>query len=249
MEEQFRGLAPLYDALMAGIPYRRWVADMLRYAAQYRPRRRTVLDVGCGTGSASFLLADRGLDVVGVDASEEMVAEAVRKAHGRENPRFLAMRMEALDLPERFDLAVSLFDSVNYVTDPADLQEAFHRVHAHLLPEGLWIFDMNTPFALEMELFTQNNLRSSSEPKYDWRSRYDRETRLTAVDMTFYVKQGNTRAVLKETHHQRAYGLDEVRQMLETAAFEVLHVTEAYTGRPLSDSSDRALFVARRPAA
>jgi SAM-dependent methyltransferase len=233
---------------MAGIPYRRWVADILRYATRYRPHRRRVLDVGCGTGSASFLMADRGLDVVGIDASAEMISEAARKAHGRENPRFLVSRMEALDLPERFDLAVSLFDSVNYVTEPADLQEAFHRIHAHLLPDGLWIFDMNTPFALEMELFTQNNLRSHSEPKYDWRSRYDRATRLTTVDMTFYVKEGNTRAVLKETHRQRAYTLDEVRAMLGTAGFEILDVAEAYTGRPLSDASDRALFVTRRPA-
>lgn len=248
MEEQFGGLAPLYDALMASIPYRRWVAEMLRYATRYRPRRRSVLDVGCGTGSASFLLADRGLDVVGVDASADMIAEARRKAQGRANPRFEVQRMEDLDVPERFDVAVSLFDSVNYVTEPANLRAAFRRIRRHLLPEGLWMFDMNTPFALEMELFTQNNLRSDHEPKYDWRSRYDRATRLTTVDMTFYVKQGDTRAVVKETHRQRAYTLEEIRAMLEDADFEVLHVTEAYTGRPLSDSSDRALFVARKPA-
>ena len=249
MEEQFRGLAPIYDALMAVIPYRRWVADILRYATRYRPHRRAVLDVGCGTGSAAFVMADRGLDVVGIDASAEMIAEARRKAHGRENPRFLVSRMEELDLPDRFDLAVSLFDSVNYVTEPADLQEAFRRIHHHLQPDGLWIFDMNTPLALEMELFTQNNLRSSGEPKYDWVSRYDRATGLSTVDMTFYVKRGDTRAILKETHRQRAYALEDVRAMLEMARFEVLDLTEAYTGRPLSEMSDRALFVTRRKAA
>lgn len=246
MEQQFGELAPIYDALMAGIPYRRWVAEMLRYATRYRPRRRSILDVGCGTGSASLLLADRGLDVVGVDASAEMIMEAGRKTEGRENIRFEVQRMESLQLPERFDLAVSLFDTVNYVTDPNDLQEAFRRIHHHLLPEGLWVFDMNTPFALEMELFTQNNLRSRSEPKYDWRSRYEAATRMATVDMTFYVKRGNTRAVLKETHHQRAYTLDEIHAMLKIAGFEVLHVTEAYTGHPLSDSSDRALVVTRK---
>jgi ubiquinone/menaquinone biosynthesis C-methylase UbiE len=249
MDEQFRGLAPIYDALMAGIPYRRWVGDILARATRYRPHRRTVLDVGCGTGSAAFVMADRGLDVVGVDASAEMIAEARRKGEGRGNPRFLVSRMEALDIPERFDLAASLFDTVNYVTNPADLQEAFHRIHRHLLPGGLWIFDMNTPFALEMELFTQNNLRTGAEPRYDWRSHYDRGARLTTVDMTFYVKRGNRRVTMKETHRQRAYALDEIRAMLESAGFEVLDIAEAYTGRPLEPDSDRAMFVTRRRTA
>jgi ubiquinone/menaquinone biosynthesis C-methylase UbiE len=249
MDEQFRGLAPIYDALMAGIPYRRWVADILGRATRYRPHRRYVLDVGCGTGSAAFLMAQRGLEVVGIDASAEMIAEARRKSEDGDNPRFLVSRMEDLDLPDRFDMAVSLFDSVNYVTDPSALQEAFHRIHRHLLADGLWIFDMNTPFALEMELFTQNNLRTDDEPKYDWRSHHDHTSRLTSVEMTFYVKQGNTRVTMKETHHQRAYTLGEMHEMLGIAGFEVLDVTEAYTGQPLRPTSDRALFVTRKRAA
>ena len=146
-----------------------------------------------------------------------------------------------------FDTAISLFDTVNYVTEPAGLQRAFKAVFAALEPGGLFIFDMNTPYALEMELFTQNNLKSRGEPKYNWISKYNPLERLTTVDMTFYIKQGNTRVTMKETHLQRAYTLPEIHKMLATAGFDVRETFEAFTLRKPRASTDRAHIVAQRP--
>lgn len=244
MKSQFKDIAPIYDALMSSVPYKRWVNYVWRAAAREGHTIRRALDVGCGTGAAALRLARAGASVVGVDASAEMIAVAREKTPG-DNPRYVVARMEELDLGETFDTAVSLFDSVNYVLDPDDLQEAFVRIHRHLDPGGLWMFDMNTPFALEMELFTQDNLGTGDEPQYRWRSHYDPIQRLTTVEMTFFVRNGDTRTVLTESHRQRAYGLDEVRRMLRHANFEIVSVWDAYSDRSVGPRTDRAFFTCR----
>ncbi|HEY3414633.1 MAG TPA: class I SAM-dependent methyltransferase [Armatimonadota bacterium] len=250
MQSQFTDLAPLYDSLMAEIPYEHWVDYVLKLAALEHHTVHRVLDVGCGTGSAAYLLADRGCEVVGFDASPQMIEVARRKAGGRRNPSFFVSRMEELNsssTPSPFDTAISLFDTVNYVTDPTDLQRAFKAVFTVLEPGGLFIFDMNTPFALEMEMFTQNNLKSRGEPKYSWISKYNPLERLTTVDMSFYVKQGDTRVTVKETHFQRAYAVSEIHKMLAIAGLDVLDTFEAFTLKKPRASTDRAHIVARRP--
>lgn len=247
MDDAFTNLAAIYDAVMRGVPYGHWVATVRRLARERGCPLRRVLDVGCGTGAAALRLACTGVEVVGVDASAAMITEARRKAGGLP-VRFEVARMEELDLGQSFDAAVSLFDSVNYVIDPGALQEAFRRIHAHLVPGGLWMFDMNTPYALEMELFTQDNLATGDEPKYEWRSRYDPKTRLATVKMRFYVREHGAISTLRETHVQRAYTLEEVDAMLGEAGFAVLDVYDAYTDLPPLAVSDRALFVARREA-
>lgn len=246
MQDQFTALAQFYDSLMEEIPYREWVEYVLHLAKRHKHLVYNVLDVGCGTGSASYLLAEHGCEVVGFDASPEMIEIARNKARGRTNPRFSVSRMEDFRAAQLFDTAVSLFDTVNYVLDPAGLQRAFNAVAAALEPNGLFLFDMNTPYALEMELFTQNNLRSRGEPKYSWVSRYNPAERLTTVSMDFFVKRGNTRVTVKETHHQRAYTIAEVHEMLECAGFEVCDTFEAFTYRIPRANTDRAYIVARR---
>lgn len=260
MQSQFTDLAPLYDSLMAEIPYQRWVDYVFDVADRQRHVVHHVLDVGCGTGNAAFLLATRGCEVVGFDASAPMIEVARRKASGRSNPAFFVSRMEDLSVagvppadapgvrPASFDTAVSLFDTVNYVTEPDALRRAFIGIHDALVPGGLFMFDMNTPYALEMEMFTQNNLKSRGEPKYNWVSHYNPLERLTTVDMTFYVKRGNARVTVTETHYQRAYTLPEIAALLKATGFTVRETYEAFTFRRPNAGADRAYFVAQRDA-
>ena len=245
--EQFTDLAPIYDALMAGIPYDEWVDYVQALAVRHGHRMGDVLDVGCGTGTVARLLADSGCRVTGFDISENMIREAVRKNDGRSNPRFFACPMQRLDLPDRFDTAVSLFDSLNYITDPDDLREGVHRVHRHVIPGGLFIFDMNTPYALEQELFTQSDTRKSIPVRYSWKSRFNHETRLTRVEMTFQWDKDGLPMTTHEVHHQRAYEIADVETMLDDAGFETLEILEAYTMRKPVKRTDRVYIVARRP--
>ena len=143
-------LAGCYDELTTDVGYPAW-ADYLE--AHFRRKGlpgRTVLDLACGTGSLTWELAARGYEMIGVDRSPEMLAEAAAK--GREDvetpPIFLCQSMDRLDLYGTIDACVCCLDSVNYVTDPRQLKKAFARVWLFLMPGGLFLFDINTPSKL-----------------------------------------------------------------------------------------------------
>jgi ubiquinone/menaquinone biosynthesis C-methylase UbiE len=244
--QSFTQVAPWYDVLMAGVPYEQWVRYLEELLKEFGHVPELVLDLACGTGKVSRLLAKKGYEVVGVDGSLAMIEEARRRTRGGE-AEYVCQRMERLDLDRRFDLTVSFFDSLNYLTDPADLQECCNRVFRHLHPGGLFVFDMNGEYAFEANMFNQESHGPRRKIEYSWRSDYDRTTRLCSVYMEFRVREGGKPKEFREVHVQRAYSVEEVNGMLEEAGFTVLAVYNAYTLEPARPKSDRIFWVARRP--
>lgn len=252
---QFTAVAPHYDVLMREVPYREWVAYLeellerrgFAHGGTTSPLR--VLDLACGTGNVAQILAGRGCEVVGVDLSEGMVEAARRKAARRDLPiRYYVQDAAELELPgPPFDLCVCLFDSLNYILEPARIARAMERVHAHLRPGGLFIFDINSAYALEHGFFAQDNLHSSDRLRYVWRSDYDPATRLCHVAMRFFLRErtGVDRE-FRETHVQFAYREDELRDMLSLTGFTALETFHAYTFQPVRPTTDRIFFVAQR---
>lgn len=245
---QFDKIAFLYDALMTGVPYREWIEYVEDILKHFDHHPKTVLDLCCGTGSASIFLAQKGYDVAGVDLSAPMVEVAKRKAgKKRLNIDFRAQNASSLRLGRRFDLVVSLFDSLNYILESSALQQAFQSVSAHLEPGALFIFDMNTEVALAGGMFNQSNVGSrSSSVIYDWHSSYDQASRICRVQMDFLYRSGGGEEKVEAVHYQRAYDEEEIADMLKTAGIEVLDVYDAYTFRKAAKRSDRVFFIARK---
>jgi SAM-dependent methyltransferase len=244
--QSFTHVAPWYDALMEGVPYEQWVRYIEELLEEYGHEPDTVLDLACGTGSVSRLLARKGYHVVGVDGSPGMIDEA-RRITRDPTVEYVCQRMEQLSLDRGFDLAVSLFDSLNYLTDPADLARCFFQVARHLESGGLFIFDMNGVYAFEADLFTQESYGKDRPIEYSWRSRYDPLTRICTVDMEFTVHRGDLKEEFREVHVQRAYDVEEVNSMLRSAGLEPLADYHAYTLNPTRRRSDRIFWVCRRP--
>lgn len=244
---QFDEIAFLYDDLMAGVPYREWVQYLSRLLEEHGAAPRTILDLCCGTGNVSLLLAEMGYDVTGVDISPEMIAVARRKAlDAGVTVTFAAQDATRLRLGRRFDLVISLFDSLNYIIEAPGLQQAIYRVSEHMEPGGFFIFDMNTELALAIGLFTQNNLGSRAPVIYNWRSSYDPATRICRIHMEFEYRRDAQPRRVEIVHYQRAYDEQEVVDMLHSAGLEVLAVYNAYTLRKATSRSDRVFFVARK---
>jgi ubiquinone/menaquinone biosynthesis C-methylase UbiE len=248
---QFAAVASVYDLLMQGVPYADWVTYLGRLLETRSARPRRILDLACGTGNVTELLAEAGYDMTGVDIAPGMIAEARRKsaALGQATP-YHVQDAGLLDLPgERFDLCISLFDSLNYITDPAHLQRAFERVALHLTRNGLFIFDLNSDLALREHFFDQSNLQAGEPLRYDWRSAYFPETRLCRVHMKFWFREpdGSDR-YFEEDHWQFAYTTDEIKQMLTSAGFEEISVYQAYKLQAANRASDRIFYVARKSA-
>ncbi len=247
---QFVDVAPVYDLLMTGVPYEDWVAYLKRLLGVRNAHPKRVLDLACGTGNVSALLAAEGYNVVGVDIAEAMIVEARRKAAAADQQiEYLVQDAAVLDLGEqRFDLCISLFDSLNYITDPKRLGMAMIRI-AHHLPSGaLFIFDVNTDFALKNKFFDQDNMAHPEERlMYDWDSAYDSDTRLCRVDMKFwYLGDDGVRRRFDESHLQFAYKKEELVDMLVMAGFTEIGIYQAYTMRQPTKTADRWYFVAKR---
>ncbi len=246
----FVAIAPLYDTLMYGVPYRDWIAYLHQLLHERHARPRHVLDLACGTGNVTQLLAAEGWAITGVDIAPGMIAEAQRKATEERLPiAYFVQDAAELDLPgRRFDLCVSLFDSLNYIIQPERLAMAMERVFAHLTHNGLFIFDLNSEFALKNHFFDQDNLRSDERLRYDWDSDFFPEQRLCRVWMRFWYREDDGRErAFEETHWQYAYRSEEIVGMLTAAGFEDIAAYQAYTLRPPTRTSDRIFYVARKP--
>ena len=248
--EQFAALAPHYDELMEVVPYNAW-ADyvfLLFQIVQHVPIR--CLDCACGTGNLTFELAKSSLEVVGVDIAPRMIEVARRKAvysPFKSRLRFEEADLSNFELDEKFDCATCLYDSLNYILEPERLKAAFANIARHVETDGIFVFDLNTPYALTQNLFTQSNRDPRKRLHYNWEAKFDPRTRITSVQMDFsrQLSPGKTEQ-FHEVHRERAYGALEIRAMLEATGWEVERLYDAYTINPPTAQSERWFFVARR---
>ncbi len=245
----FVAVAPLYDLLMTGVPYQEWDVYLQQLLELRKLAPQRILDLACGTGTVSELLAARGYKVTGVDLAPGMIAEARRKAEEKNLAvDYYVQDAAELDLTgEKYDLCVSLFDSLNYIVEPERLQQAIMRVAAHLETGGLFIFDLNTEYALKRHFFDQDNLAYNERLRYDWDSQYDDATRRCRVRMRFWYREddGQDRA-FEEIHWQYAYRMDEILKMLHHAGFSHIDTYQAYTLRSPTRSADRIFYIAEK---
>ncbi len=237
----FGPVAAFYDELMDVVPYRMWVSYYELLLAHQDVELKTILDVCCGTGTMCEMLQAEGYEMTGFDLSAPMIEKARAKAKEQgKTIRYEVADAAEFELGEQFDGAFSFFDSLNYIIDPARLQMAFHQVAKHLKPGGSWIFDLNTKYAFEQELFDQENLKSKSVVKYKWHGDWDPISLLIHVKMKFWVDGKE----YEETHVQRAHPDNEVRDMLRAAGFEQIRCFHSYTLNPPRYSSDRLHYTA-----
>ena len=217
----YEALAASYDGLTRDIPYEKYLRFFKTLLRRYGVTATTVLDLACGTGSLSVLLAKHGYRVLGVDRSEEMLTVAAEKAMELEEnqPFFAAQPMQRLKIPEPVDACVCALDSINYVTKPQDVQKAFRRVYESLRPGGLFVFDINTPYKLE-GLDGQVFLDETEDSYCVWRAVYDKRHSLCRYGMDLF-QQANDGLWERsfEEHVERAYTPEELSQWLTDAGF------------------------------
>ena len=244
---QFDDVAPYYDEVMSVVPYRQWVQYLRKLFKRYGWKPARILEVATGTGTVALLLAEHGYRVTGVDISQGMIDVAKRKAAASgvgERVEFLCRDATQLDLPPQYDMAISLFDSFNYILSARGLQDAFAGVFHALQPGAGFVFDLNSEFALENNLFTQDNLwDEAADVKHFWTASYKKRTRMATVDMQFYLPNGKA---FREVHKERAHRHQDVIQFLRDAGFEFLDAYDDYSFLPVGKRSERIIYVAQR---
>ena len=242
----YEALAASYDRLTNDVDYEATVAFYREILAEEGLRPRTAVDLACGTGSVSVLLAKQGLRVIGVDMSEEMLTVAQQKSDGMVNPpRFVCQKLQNLALPRGVDLAVCALDSLDYITDPEDCAEAIRRVYRALNPGGIFIFDVNTPEKLRA-MDGQVFLDEDDDVYCVWRGEFDEETNICTYGMDLFQRQGRLWQRSFEEHREYAYSARQLTGYLSAAGFTNILVYADRRMEPPGAGEQRIYFKARK---
>lgn len=241
----YENLSASYDGLTRDIDYSK-ILDFLEAVLERQGLRpKSVLDLACGTGSMSLLLAQRGYEVLGADISEEMLTVAAQKAAqlAENAPYFICQPMQRLRLPQPVDAVFCLLDSINYLTKPEDCQKTFQRVFAALQSGGVFLFDINTPVKLR-GIDGQVFLDENEESYCVWRADFDREERLCYYGIDLFQKKGKLWERSFEQHCEYAYELQELTQWLQGAGFSCVECYGDCRLNPPTEQEQRIYFAA-----
>ena len=243
----YSGFARVYDLFMDDIPYEQWADYIEKVLEEYQIPKGLVLDLGCGTGSLSCLLDEKGYDMIGVDLSEEMLVIAKEKAiEENRDILYLNQDMREFELYGTVGAVVSVCDSLNYILEEEELLQVFRLVNNYLDPDGIFLFDLNTRYKYE-ELMGDNTIAENREScSFIWENYYDKEKCINQYNLTIYIEGEDGRYDRwEETHFERFYETEKVIELLEKAGMEFLYVTDEFTDCPPETDSQRIVFLAR----
>ena len=243
----YEAFASVYDIFMEQVEYDQWMNHIHAIWEKFGLQPKTVIDLGCGTGSIALPLAKEGYDVIGVDLSPEMLTEDDHKAMEEGvSVRFACQDMTELELGEEADCILSLCDSMNYLTEDGQLEDAFKSIAQHMKQESLFLFDLNTEYKFK-DVLGQNVFGSAEEhAAYIWENDYDEEEKINEYYVSFFIEnEDGLYERIEEFHYERAYSMEEIEEGLQAAGMELVEVYDGYSFDAPRAESERLLFAAR----
>lgn len=257
--ESYQDFAYVYDEFMDETPYEEWCERICRLIEKYgvsKPERdaedlldsekNLVVDLGCGTGTLTELLYQKGYDMIGVDNSESMLGIAMEKRQeSGDEILYLLQDMRELELYSTVGTVVSVCDSVNYILEKEELTEVFGLVNNYLYPGGIFIFDFNTDYKYREIIGDTTIAENREDCSFIWENYYDGESCLNEYDLTVFVQEeGDMFRRFTETHMQRGYTAEQMEQMICKAGMRLIEMLDADTGEAVTPETERVLVVA-----
>jgi 2-polyprenyl-3-methyl-5-hydroxy-6-metoxy-1,4-benzoquinol methylase len=240
----YHSFAYIYDKLMYDIDYSKWadyIEDIFRIN-NHKPS--LILDLGCGTGNFCIEMAKRGYDMIGVDLSVDMLNCAREKsAEQGLDILYLNQDMTDFELYGTVDVIVCLMDSINYILYKKDIKRMLKLVRNYLNPNGLFIFDVNTPYKFE-NVFGNNVFYDiSDEATYIWQNYYNSKTKVCEFELTFFVKDNEAYKKYDEVHYERSYDKTELKDMLKSSGLKLVSIYDDLKLSSPSKKSQRNFYV------
>ncbi|MBP5733773.1 MAG: methyltransferase domain-containing protein [Lachnospiraceae bacterium] len=267
MAEAYTDFADVYDELMDDVPYEAWKDRIARLIQEYGVSQRAsgeektlesledalaserdlIVDLGCGTGTLTELLAKDGFDCIGVDNSEAMLAKAMeKKEESGSEILYLLQDMRELSLYSTVGTVVSVCDSLNYLLEEEELLQVFSLVNNYLYPRGLFIFDFNTDYKYREVIGDAVIAENREDCSFIWENFYDPEEGINEYDLTMFLKrEGELFERVSETHFQRGYEAARIEELLKKAGLEVVLLRDADTDGEVTETTERVYAVAR----
>lgn len=203
-----------------------------------------ILDLGCGTGDITYLMAKSGYDMIGVDISQEMLNIA-RENNSHENILYLNQDMRKFELYGTVDVIYSSLDCINYITDKRDLKKVFKLCKNYLNPNGILIFDINTEYKFKNVLDKNTFVYDTDNEYLVWQSEYNSKSKICTFFLDMFYKNKNSYDRYYEEQEERAYSVSELSEVLKLSGFEILGIYDEYKFKKYTDKSERIFFVCK----
>ncbi len=239
----FTEFASYYDDFMLKcVNYGDWVKYIEKIFKNFKTKPKTILDLACGTGIPTLLLAKRGYHMIGVDRAQAMLEILKKKSKGYNITTYQA-DIRNFSLPELVDAGICLYDSINYLLTEEDLINCFQCVRAALKKNGLFIFDMNTEYGLSVFWGTRETIREAGNVHSIWHNSYDNKTKISTLYLTCYIK-GEDHS-FEEVHEERGYELPYIQQLLQKCGFSDVEFFHHGTFSPPTELTVRVMVVTK----
>ena len=239
----------VYDILTENVEYERIAEKICSLLHKNGVDGGLLLDLGCGTGTLSFLLEQKGYDVIGVDPSEDMLAIANEKKYDENSSAiFLCQSGEELDLYGTIDCAVSVLDTVNHIPTLQRIRKTFEKVSLFMNMGGVFVFDINSPYKHEKVLGNNTFVYDMDDVYCVWQNSFDKENMKTDIDLDFFIKNEDDDLFERysESFSEYAYSLNEIVKILNECGFEIISLYDDYTDNAITDETQRITITAKK---
>lgn len=225
----YQKFATIYDRLMEDIPYENYLAWVTHETSGVATK--SVMELGCGTGTLAIGFAHLGAHVTGLDLSAEMIHQAQEKAKEEQvDVHFTVGSMTDFTVEQPQDIIIIPIDSLNYLEESEEVISTFAAIHRALKPEGHLFFDVHTPKKIEAYL-DGPFIYEDEEVAYLWSTEAGEVPHSVYHDITFFVAADDERYDRFEEHHyQRTFPVDTYMSLLKDAGFSKIHPSDDLFG-------------------
>lgn len=236
-----------YDLLTDNVEYEKRADYFCRLLSMCGIEEGILLDLGCGTGSMSVKMAERGFDVIGVDSSIGMLNAAQQKMfESGKHMLLLNQNMQEIDLYGTVDCAICVLDGINHLDSAEDVRKTFEKVSLFMNQGGAFAFDVNT-------VYKHKNVLADNVFVYEpdglfcvWQNNFDETDNSVEISLDFFEEEDGVYYRSSESFAERAYELGDIKKWLEDSGFEVMGIYDDLTTDEVKSDSERAVFLARK---
>lgn len=243
IDPQFSFVSQFYDVLMEHVKYSKWIDHILKRAETHGIKLQWVVDVACGTGNPTLLLAEKGIPVTGLDRSLAMVLLAQQKSKAKGlKVQWAVQDMRTLSLTRKPDAILCLYDSLNFLLTEEDVRQAFASVKRTLAVGGLYFFDVVTERNILLHFDRHVYKEEKKDFSYKWTNQYDPKTGICSSHLTGMCVVDGEKHPFHEFHQERIYPVPVLKQWLEEEGLQVRSVKDAFTDKDPSIETNRVHF-------
>lgn len=243
----YESFAGSYDILTGNVDYQKRGEYFHNIFLQYGKKSGILVDLACGTGSLSEFFARLNYDVIGVDASEEMLVQAWEKKYESQSDIvYLHQRMQELDLFGTVDIVLCALDSLNHITDAEELAGIFERIALFLNQDALFVFDLNTIYKHQTVLANHTFVYDYDEVYCVWQNNLleDGLVEIT-LDLFEYDEETDGYFRSQECFCERAYPHEQILSFLDRAGFDLLACYGDDSFQKPIETTERVIYIAK----